>query len=81
MEPRLWVCITARKPWARGCHLSCGKPAFVPRGDHTLSKANLYKDKLKTQPRRGADKQGMQTASLPAHLPSGSTRVCPSARL
>lgn len=49
-----------------------GKPAFVPRGDHTLSKANLYKDKLKTQPRQGADKQSMQTASLMAHLPSGS---------
>ena len=43
MEPRLWVCITARKPWARELHLSCGKPAFVPKGDRTLSKANLQR--------------------------------------
>lgn len=61
MEPRLWVCVIAWKPWARGSHLSYGEPAFARKGEDTLSlEANLCKHNPKTRPKQGADEQSAQ---------------------
>ena len=85
MEPRLWVCITARKPWAWGLHLSVASLPLSP-GETTLCPRPIS---TKTSSRPSPGRERTSKACRPHGPPSLwfwttlkiSTRVCLSAHL